>query len=501
MVSGKQLRVLLAGHSSSDLRGAKQFLQAQGCEATVCLSHEQAQKALLEGGFDVAVVEVRSNKSTRRKAQEVDGLKLLALENVRTPVAVATTVCNERSMVEAVELGAVDILRTPIASQQDRLATLWQHAVRKCKEQPSAAPKVGQLEGGETFQHTADAISEADACMEEFGGHALLDGSSGTEDLLDGFLPGLFSPEHVGDIDWCLEDERQSSVPTPDTPDHLTCEPGSMIRADSTRDRISGLSAVPTDGSMDPSCLRTHSCASALVPNLESQATMVPTGSLQCTMSSGVRDSDSMSTFASDCTEAERASKKQKVEWTDDLHDRFVRAVETLGADSAVPSKILEIMGPVAAGLTRQNIASHLQKFRHSIKLSPGLSRKRSRTASLGSCRSQTTGSGLPPLLPAPAAGAFMNGVTCWPGLTTPSYGQYNNWPPNSMPFMPVSMPPAWCSTSQATLTAPREQVSSAIQEVLGKPQGLGPLGLRLDANSLLTQLGQSQPATFVKLE
>ena len=49
------------------------------------------------------------------------------------------------------------------------------------------------------------------------------------------------------------------------------------------------------------------------------QATMVPTGSLQCTMSSGVRDSDSMSTFASECTEAERAAKKQKVSFPTSL--------------------------------------------------------------------------------------------------------------------------------------------------------------------------------------
>lgn len=58
------------------------------------------------------------------------------------------------------QLGAVDILRTPIASQQDRLATLWQHAVRKGKEQPSALPKAGRTEGVATFQHAADAISE-----------------------------------------------------------------------------------------------------------------------------------------------------------------------------------------------------------------------------------------------------------------------------------------------------------------------------------------------------
>jgi SHAQKYF class myb-like DNA-binding protein len=53
-----------------------------------------------------------------------------------------------------------------------------------------------------------------------------------------------------------------------------------------------------------------------------------------------------------------------QVEWTAELHDRFVCAVETLGADKAVPSKILDHMGPIAAGLTRQNVASHLQKYR-----------------------------------------------------------------------------------------------------------------------------------------
>ena len=41
-----------------------------------------------------------------------------------------------------------------------------------------------------------------------------------------------------------------------------------------------------------------------------------------------------------------------------------MNAVETLGADKAVPSKILEHMGPIAVGLTRQNVASHLQKYR-----------------------------------------------------------------------------------------------------------------------------------------
>lgn len=47
------------------------------------------------------------------------------------------------------------------------------------------------------------------------------------------------------------------------------------------------------------------------------------------------------------------------MDWTPELHRRFVEAVEELGIDKAVPSRILEIMGIDC--LTRHNIASHLQ--------------------------------------------------------------------------------------------------------------------------------------------
>ncbi|PWA98627.1 GBF's pro-rich region-interacting factor 1 [Artemisia annua] len=57
-----------------------------------------------------------------------------------------------------------------------------------------------------------------------------------------------------------------------------------------------------------------------------------------------------------------QGKRKVKVDWTPDLHRRFVQAVEQLGVDKAVPSRILEIMG--IGCLTRHNIASHLQKYR-----------------------------------------------------------------------------------------------------------------------------------------
>ena len=48
-----------------------------------------------------------------------------------------------------------------------------------------------------------------------------------------------------------------------------------------------------------------------------------------------------------------------QIDWTPDLHKKFVQAVEQLGVDQAIPSRILELMK--VEGLTRHNIASHLQ--------------------------------------------------------------------------------------------------------------------------------------------
>lgn len=50
---------------------------------------------------------------------------------------------------------------------------------------------------------------------------------------------------------------------------------------------------------------------------------------------------------------------KIQVDWTPELHKQFVQAVEQLGIDQAIPSKILELMK--VDGLTRHNVASHLQ--------------------------------------------------------------------------------------------------------------------------------------------
>ncbi|KAJ1404446.1 Signal transduction response regulator, receiver domain [Sesbania bispinosa] len=59
-------------------------------------------------------------------------------------------------------------------------------------------------------------------------------------------------------------------------------------------------------------------------------------------------------------------TKKPRVVWTEVLHRQFVRAVTQLGLDKAMPKRILEVMN--VPGLTRENVGSHLQKFRLHMK-------------------------------------------------------------------------------------------------------------------------------------
>ncbi|XP_030537168.1 myb family transcription factor PHL7-like [Rhodamnia argentea] len=60
---------------------------------------------------------------------------------------------------------------------------------------------------------------------------------------------------------------------------------------------------------------------------------------------------------------------KERLRWTQELHDRFVAAVEQLGgADRATPKGILKAMD--VHGLTIYHIKSHLQKYRMSTLVS-----------------------------------------------------------------------------------------------------------------------------------
>ncbi|KAK6930895.1 SANT/Myb domain [Dillenia turbinata] len=56
------------------------------------------------------------------------------------------------------------------------------------------------------------------------------------------------------------------------------------------------------------------------------------------------------------------SAKKARVVWSVDLHQKFVKAVNQIGFEKVGPKKILDLM--TVPWLTRENVASHLQKYR-----------------------------------------------------------------------------------------------------------------------------------------
>lgn len=70
--------------------------------------------------------------------------------------------------------------------------------------------------------------------------------------------------------------------------------------------------------------------------------------------------------------EPARTLKRPRLVWTPQLHKRFVDAVAHLGIKNAVPKTIMQLMS--VEGLTRENVASHLQKYRLYLKRMQGLS-------------------------------------------------------------------------------------------------------------------------------
>ncbi|KAK8562372.1 hypothetical protein V6N13_019028 [Hibiscus sabdariffa] len=54
-----------------------------------------------------------------------------------------------------------------------------------------------------------------------------------------------------------------------------------------------------------------------------------------------------------------KQEKQKDKDWTLELHQMFVQAMEQLGVDKAIPLRILELMGIDC--LTQHNIANHLQ--------------------------------------------------------------------------------------------------------------------------------------------
>ncbi|GKV48057.1 hypothetical protein SLEP1_g54892 [Rubroshorea leprosula] len=129
--------------------------------------------------------------------------------------------------------------------------------------------------------------------------------------------------------------------------------------------------------------IRNPSNNSASYPHQQQQTPPPPPPSAAQPLSSNplVTSQPSSAEFAADSgelgsgaagDEPARTLKRPRLVWTPQLHKRFVDAVAHLGIKNAVPKTIMQLMS--VDGLTRENVASHLQKYRLYLKRMQGLS-------------------------------------------------------------------------------------------------------------------------------
>ena len=116
-----------------------------------------------------------------------------------------------------------------------------------------------------------------------------------------------------------------------------------------------------------------------------------------------------------------QSTKRPRVHWSSHMHSQFVAAVNKLGIDKAVPKKILELMG--VDGLTRENVASHLQKYRLYLKKASKIDGGAAAAAALPQPQSQ------PAEENTPAAPVAAQQATSTPPQTEAQYTSYSGAP------------------------------------------------------------------------
>lgn len=205
-----------------------------------------------------------------------------------------------------------------------------------------------------------------------------------------------------------------------------------------------------------------------------------------------------------------QVKKKPKVDWTAELHRKFVEAVEQLGVEKAVPSRILEIMN--VPSLTRHNVASHLQKYRSHRKHLMA----REAEAAKWNLRRQATGvkkpwtapalgfphvphvpfhvwghptacpKPKPPLAAAPPPSWPSPNPSFWPhqpiyphgyGVASSTHSIYKSDTSIGVPTAPLN--PPQCPHPPFHFHPSNESIDAAIGDVISKPWSPLPLGLK----------------------
>ncbi|XXG43730.1 hypothetical protein AAC387_Pa01g3704 [Persea americana] len=382
----KGLRVLLLDEDSLSSADLKSKLEEMDYIVSTFCNENEALSAISDKAesFHVAIIEVsRGNSDGRFRFLE-------AARNL--PTIVISNIHCLSTMMKCIALGAAEFLQKPLS--EEKLRNIWQHVIHKMmKISELNSPEQAFNAGGSGLSKSLKPIKETVVSMlqlqsetaevknenpsdTENSAHA--DGHDTEQPLASDKYPAPSTPQIERGRSLDVEDcQDKTSCAVKKESDEHDREPTELQKVSCSESKsventcINSVSAV---------AVKADSLSSPGVPLLEEEVdsadgskTSECNASKESIISSHSHNGDNLESSAGDGNQkkasahpnscaAKTNKKKTKVDWTSDLHRRFVQAVEQLGIDHAIPSKILELMK--VDGLTRHNVASHLQKYR-----------------------------------------------------------------------------------------------------------------------------------------
>ncbi|KAG0449854.1 hypothetical protein HPP92_027071 [Vanilla planifolia] len=345
----KGLRVLLLDEDTESAAEIGTKLEAMDYIVSSYHNEKDAMEAILGKieSYHVAIVEVTTIS--------VHGnFTFLQVAKDLPTIVISNAYCFN-TMMNCIALGAAEFLQKPLSD--DKLRNIWQHVVHKAFSA-----------GENAISKSLEPIEETASCTIRLPPDSKLPKIVIPSCVSDDKYPAPSTPQlskgrrleknedledqpECSDSDYAAEAKEVIEMPNFGISDaksvDITCNDMAVAEHSET----------PTSNPMDPVVKEKldsteNSNPDDFAPSAENDEFE---GEDPKRRKSFLHDTSCLNSF-------EGRRRKMKVDWTPELHKRFVRAVEQLGVDQAIPSKILELMK--VEGLTRHNIASHLQKFR-----------------------------------------------------------------------------------------------------------------------------------------
>ncbi|XP_028772858.1 two-component response regulator-like APRR2 [Neltuma alba] len=340
----KGLRVLLLDGDRSSASEIATKLEAMDYIVSTFCDENEALSAVSSKpeGFHVAIVEVSTSS--------LGSFKILEYAKDLPTIMTSDNHCLS-TMMKCVALGAVEFLNKPLS--EEKLRNIWQHVVHKAfNTGTSVLPKsLETVKESVVLQLQTDSGEHGSLNLEESrfsdDDH---EQSAGSEKYPAPSTPQLKQGARLMDDGDCQEQTNCSAEKESEDHDgeskfvETTC---GTLNANGTCQPVKPEKAL----NMEDENLANDSKSEKVVsPSVHDSVLSNIEGDTVSPNKPGVN------------SDSRQIKTKKKVDWTPQLHKKFVKAVEKLGVDQAIPSRILELMN--VEGLTRHNVASHLQKYR-----------------------------------------------------------------------------------------------------------------------------------------